>query len=298
MWIRARRRTGRPDAADATARRGERTPTRGWRPRAPRGTLGARSASCREGCPVTRSSVATTGFAVLVLATALVAVTPSFAATAPTPNVSFRNSRPLMPLDLYRSFLTSQALCRACRRSRPASSRRPASPPQPTRPRRRQRHRGARVRAEGRRSEGVARHEAACKNAFLKTVVGAERLAAAGDLRGSGKGALAALLVAAGSSPRDPLPLIDAAALLIDAKKPNEALALLAQAAKLPQRKLRPSSGVPTLARPGDQPLRGATSAPASTPPPSPLAGARSARAPGWSRRARTSAWRCSARAG
>ena len=65
---------------------------------------------------------------------------------------------------------------------------------------------------------------------------------------GADKGALAALLLAAERNPRDPLPLIDAAALLIDAKKPNEALALLAQAAELPQRQAPRRSGCPRSA--------------------------------------------------
>ena len=93
----------------------------------------------------------------------------------------------------------------------------------------------------------VGRRTKLRKQVLARTPVGAERLAAAGVMNRAGKGALAALLTAAGTHPRDPLLLIDAAALLIDAGKPNEALALLTRAQTLPQRKLR-LFGISTLA--------------------------------------------------
>ena len=152
---------------------------------------------------MTRSSVATTGFAVLVLATALVAVTPSFAATAPTPNVSFRNSRPLMPLDLYRSFLTS-ARALSCQPALPPGIKPPPSaPPRPSGPRRVS-SAAAIATASRSRASGASAARKLQGERLPATAVGAERLAAAGIIRGSGKGALAALLVAAGRQPARP----------------------------------------------------------------------------------------------
>jgi tetratricopeptide (TPR) repeat protein len=195
---------------------------------------------------VTRSSLAATSFAAFVLATAVVAATPSVAATGTTPPVSFRNSRPLLPDAVYRSMLTS-ARALSCQPTLPPGVKLPPSFP-PGKVKARKLSFTAAM-ASSRKAAGLkgSRGKKLKKNAFTKTAVGAERLAAAGIMSGGGKGALAALLVAADRRPRDPLLLIDAAALLIDAGKPNESLALLAKAQKLPQRRLA-LFGIPTLA--------------------------------------------------
>ena len=168
---------------------------------------------------------------------ALLACVPAAAAVTGQRTVSFRNSRAPLPDDIYAAQLQATRGI-ACLPAFPPGIKPPPGLPVPTAPRQLT---FAAALASAQKVAGLngARGRKLRASALFKTTIGAERLAAAGLLGKADKGALAALLVAAVRSPRDPLPLIDAAALLIDAKKPNEALALLAQARKLPQRKLR-----------------------------------------------------------
>jgi tetratricopeptide (TPR) repeat protein len=163
-----------------------------------------------------------------------------------TTTVSFRNSRPFLPDNVYRAQLAA-AKSLACMPPLPPGFTPPPGLPPP--------------RVAPHRLTFAAAMAGATKVAGLKgaratklrrlklahTAVGGERLAAGALLEGAGKGALAALLTAAARSPRDPLPLIDAAALLLDAGKPNESLALLTRAQRLPQRRLL-TQGLPTIA--------------------------------------------------
>ena len=176
---------------------------------------------------------------------ALLAIAPGAAAVTGQRTVSFRNSRPRLPDDTYTAHAPGREghllPARAAARHQAA-----AGPPDC-----RSRHGSttfAAALASAQKVAGLsgARARKLRANALFKTAIGAERLAVAGLLARADKGALAALLLTAERNPRDPLPLIDAAALLIDAKKPNEALALLARARKLPQRKLR-GFGVSTV---------------------------------------------------
>ena len=242
-----------------------------------------------------RSSVAAASLAAIALVSAAVAAAPASAVTGTTTAVSFRNSRPLLPAASYNALLNG-ARALSCAPALPPGVKPPPSfPPSRTKPRKV----GFKTAlAAGRKAAGLkgTAPKKLQKNAITRTAVGAERLAAVGILKGEGGGALAALLTVAARKPRDPLPLIDAAALLIDAGKPNEALALLAQAQKLPQRRLT-SFDVPTIAvsrRIERPPFSGTGQYTAAA-----AAGRRALqRSPGWSRRARTGRWHSSASAG
>lgn len=99
----------------------------------------------------------------------------------------------------------------------------------------------------------VVRHSTrAARRAFAnsrsaRTERGSLAAAAAASAANAPVGALDALLHAHHLAPRDPMPLINAAPVLTAAKKPNEALALLAAAAKLPAPAHQPW-GLPTRA--------------------------------------------------
>ena len=185
---------------------------------------------------------------------ALLACTPVAEAVTGQRTVSFRNSRPLLPDDVYRAQLQA-ARGISCLPALPPGINPPPGLQVPIAPRQLT---FAAALASAQKVAGLngARARKLRANPLFKKAVGAERLAVAGLLAKADKGALAALLLTAERNPRDPLPLIDAAALLIDARKPNEALALLTQARKLPQRKLKRLRGRHG-GRPGDQPRGG-----------------------------------------
>lgn len=182
-----------------------------------------------------RSSLAATVAAVALLG-ALAPAAPAAAVTGTT-TVSFRNSRADLPDDIYRAQLQG-AKAMACQPAFPPGIKLPPGLP-PSRVTAKKVSAAAAI-ATANQVAGVnpARSKKLKAQQMARTTVGLERLAAAGVLNRAGNGALAALLMAATTSPRDPLPLINAAALLIDAGKPNEALALLDKAQTLPQRRL------------------------------------------------------------
>lgn len=83
-----------------------------------------------------------------------------------------------------------------------------------------------------------ARYTKLKRSRFVRTSLGGQRLATAAGLKGSPKGALAALLATHENRPSDPLLLIDAAAMLLTLDRPAEALAFLDQAGRLRPRRL------------------------------------------------------------
>ncbi len=156
---------------------------------------------------------------------ALVVVVP--AAGAITGSLSFRNSRQPLPDSAGSANLTIARLACFPSSFRPAALRqRPLT------------FTAALARANQLVGSKGARYAKLKRSRFVRTSLGGQRLAAAAGLKGSPKGALAALLAARANHPGDPLLLIDAAAMLLTLDRPSEALAFLDQARRLPARRL------------------------------------------------------------
>lgn len=167
-----------------------------------------------------------------VLAALLAVGVPTAAAV--TGAQSFRNSRALVPDAQAAATLTLARL--ACFPSNPLA-----------RPPKKLTFSKALQRAGSLVGTSRSRYKTLRKQKLVKTSVGGERLAAAAMLKGSSKGALAALLAARSVHPKDPLLLIDASVALLNLGRPAEALAFLDRAKQLKQRRLA-SHGLSTSA--------------------------------------------------